>query len=64
MRRSRNQMQIRIIKAFSLLIIAIIYLSSAMSVTLVIANKRYSSWSMRPWLALRYAVGLEKFFAL
>jgi glutathione S-transferase len=24
-------------------------------VTIVIANKRYSSWSMRPWLALRYA---------
>lgn len=32
-----------------------------MSVTLVIANKRYSSWSMRPWLALRYAAGRDGF---
>ena len=26
-----------------------------MSLTLVIGNKNYSSWSMRPWLALRAA---------
>ena len=25
----------------------------AMALTLVIGNKNYSSWSMRPWLALR-----------
>ena len=24
-----------------------------MSLTLVIGNKRYSSWSLRPWLAMR-----------
>jgi glutathione S-transferase len=27
--------------------------SSGMTLTLVIGNKNYSSWSMRPWLALR-----------
>lgn len=29
--------------------------------TIVIANKRYSSWSMRPWLALRVAAGKDGF---
>jgi glutathione S-transferase len=30
-------------------------MESGMSLTLVIGNKNYSSWSMRPWLALRAA---------
>ena len=28
-----------------------------MSLTLVIGNKNYSSWSLRPWLAMRQAGG-------
>jgi glutathione S-transferase len=32
-----------------------------MSYTILIANKRYSSWSLRAWLALRIAVGKDNF---
>src|SRR5215471_12334456 len=35
----------------------------AMSLTLVIGNKNYSSWSMRPWVAMRASgIAFEEVF--
>lgn len=36
-------------------------MSSSVPFTIVLMNKRYSSWSMRPWLALRQCVGKDGF---
>lgn len=46
---------------FFLLFFSIFQLIMSSRLSIVIGNKRYSSWSLRGWLAVRVAVGKQEF---